>query len=320
MLARIVGALGVAAVAALAGCTERCLEEYLAGFDQVWADPAPYGGFRDAQPFGDGAMVVGDAGLIVRVDAAGLVPVEAGVDVDLHALIVTPTPLAVGDGGTIVRSGDGSMWNAVDSGTTADLYSASKARSSDTIVVVGNDAVLRSTDGGVNWTALTGEDPAGELRFVVAVESGFLAFAAGGAVVAVDAQAGTFVPTGQQLAAAVRNFEFDAVGDAWLVLVDGSVWTGYQQEGVWHFSAGGSSPCGQVGFRTIGGYTVCDNGMARELHTDRDEPSVPLAPSVSFRTAAPVGDQILLLGEDGVARLYAPRFDTRPMEYCPEWH
>lgn len=299
------------------GCAGPCEEDYLAGFEQVRADGVPHGEFRDAQPFASGAVAVGDAGTIARVDADGLVAVDGGVDVDLHALIVVPDLLAVGDAGTILRSDDGARWDQVDAGTDADLYGAARSGDGGEIVVVGDDAVLLSSDGGARWTAMAGE-AAGPLRAVAFAHPGFLAFSADGDVIAVDTAAGTHAPLGLSLGAAVRNVEYDAVGDAWLVLVDGSVWIGSQVDGAWQFSSGGSGYCGTVGFRRAGEYVLCDNGWARDRNDERDEPSLRLEPFVPARAVTPLGDGFVVFGEDGVARQYAPVRGTRPAEHCPK--
>jgi len=325
----------LAAVTLAIGCAQPCEEEYLAGFDQVRADAAPHGGFRDAQPFGASAIAVGDAGTIVRFDASGLVEIDGGVDVDLHALLLAPGLLAVGDAGTILRSSDGVTWTPVDAGTVADLHGAGASWFGEEVAVVGDDVILVSTDGGAHWTAMTGDEAAGPLRSVAYADPGFLAFSATGDVVAVDTAAGTYAPLGMSLGAAVRNVEYDAVGDAWFVLVDGSVQIGSQVGGAWQFSPGSSGYCGAVGFRRAGQYVLCDDGRVRDRNEELDEPSLQLDPFVPARAVVSVAydptgfggdgvvrsdDDLVVFGEDGVARLYGPVHGTRPAEYCPYKH
>lgn len=318
---RVIRACGTLLAAATLACgSAPCEETYLAGFEQVRADEAPHGGFRDAQPFGAGAIAVGDAGSIVRFDADGLVEIDGGVDVDLHALLLAPGLLAVGDAGTILQSGDGTSWTPVDAGTDANLYGAGQSWSGDEIAVVGDDVILVSTDGGAHWTAMNGDEAAGPLRAVAFADPGFLAFTASGDVVAVDTAAGTYAPLGQNLGAAVRNVEYDAVGDAWFVLDDGSVWIGSQAGGTWQFSSGSSGYCGSVGFRRAGQYVLCDDGRVRDRNEDLDESPLQLEPFVPARAAASAGDDLLVFGEDGFARLYSPVRGTRPAEYCPIRH
>jgi hypothetical protein len=328
------GAL-LAAVTLAVGCAQPCEEDYLAKFEQVRADAAPHGGFRDAQPFGVGALAVGDAGTIVRFDANGLVEIDGGVDVDLHALLLAPGLLAVGDAGTILRSSDGVTWTPVDAGTVADLYGAGESWSGEEVAVVGDDVILVSTDGGAHWTAMNGDEAAGPLRAVAFADPGFLAFSANGDVVAVDTAAGTYAPLGMSLGAAVRNVEYDAVGDAWFVLVDGSVQIGSKVGGTWQFSSGSSGYCGSVGFRRADQYVLCDDGRVRDRNEKLDEPSLQLDPFVPARAVVSVGynstgfggdgvvrpyDDLMVFGEDGVARLYEPVQGTRPAEYCPSQH
>lgn len=313
------GALLVAALHVV-GCVGPCEEDYLAGFELVRGDALPHGAVRDAQPFGAGAIAVGDGGAIVRFHADGLVEIDAGVEADLHALVLAPDLLVVGAGGTILRSGDGATWQPVDAGVDADLYDVDRSWSGDEVVAVGDDVVLRSTDGGGHWTAITGDAAAGPLRAVAFADPGFLAFSASGEVIAIDTAAGTYAPSGQDLGAAVRNVEYDAVGDAWFMLDDGSIWIGSQAGGGWQFSPGSSGYCGAVGFRRAGEYVLCDDGRVRDRDEDLDEPALALDPFVPARAAAPVGADFVVFGEDGVARLYAPVRGTRPAEYCPQRH
>jgi hypothetical protein len=302
------------------GCGGACRERYLARFKQTRADELPRGEIRDAQALGAGAIAVGDAGMIVEFGPDGLMEVDSGVDVDLHALILTPGLLAVGDAGTILASGDGVTWRAVDAGTDADLHGASKSWTSNDVVVVGEDVVLFSSDGGERWVELTGEAPAGALRSVVYVDPGFLAFSADGDVMAVDQDAGTFAPLGTKVGAAVRNVMFDAVGDAWFVLVDGTTWIGFREGDAWNFDPGGSfHGCDSDGFRELGDYILCDDGHARERFSLVDEPGAPLEHYSPARAATASGDSIIVFGEDGFARLYAADHDSRRSDDCGHW-
>jgi len=64
--------------------------------------------------------------------------------------------LAVGDGGTILRSEDhGENWSAIDSGTKEDLFAVAWARDTENLVLAVGDGgtILVSNDGGKKWQA-----------------------------------------------------------------------------------------------------------------------------------------------------------------------
>ncbi len=63
---------------------------------------------------------------------------------------------AVGQGGTVLRSGDaGASWSAVDAGTGAILLGVA-ASSDDQVTVTGMREMRHSADGGQHWTAVSG--------------------------------------------------------------------------------------------------------------------------------------------------------------------
>lgn len=65
------------------------------------------------------------------------------------------TCVAVGNSGRMYRStNSGNSWSSVYSGTSS-LISDVKFFSTDTILAVGNHVVLKSVDGGMNWTKTT---------------------------------------------------------------------------------------------------------------------------------------------------------------------
>ncbi len=113
---------------------------------------------------------------------------------------------------------------------------------------------------------------------------------------------------------------FDAVGDAWFVLVDGTTWIGFREGDARNFDPGGSfHGCDSDGFRELGDYILCDDGHARERFSFVDEPGAP--PSTT-RQPAPrpaSGDSIIVFGEDGFARLYAADHDSRRSDDCGHW-
>ena len=132
--------------------------------------------------------------------------------------------------------------------------------------------------------------------------------------------AGTFAPLGTKVGAAVRNVMFDAVGDAWFVLVDGTTWIGFREGDAWNFDPGGSfHGCDSDGFRELGDYILCDDGHARERFSFVDEPGAPLEHYSPARAATASGDSIIVFGEDGFARLYAADHDSRRSDDCGHW-
>src|SRR5215467_9921904 len=68
----------------------------------------------------------------------------------------TPDPstmVAVGYGGTILRTTDGgATWTPQFSGTTNILYGVSFVDANTGTAVGGNGTILRTTDGGATWT------------------------------------------------------------------------------------------------------------------------------------------------------------------------
>ncbi|MBC7388126.1 MAG: T9SS type A sorting domain-containing protein [Opitutaceae bacterium] len=61
----------------------------------------------------------------------------------------------VGYNGRILKSIDrGKHWTALNSGTTTTKFSSLKVLDANTIVVVGDQIILRSTNGGTSWTTM----------------------------------------------------------------------------------------------------------------------------------------------------------------------
>lgn len=97
----------------------------------------------------DGAVVVGDEGLVLQVDGAEATAVESGVEVDLRDVVATDegSALAVGDAGTALRIGaDGVELVATD--TDEDLL-AVFARGPDRFAAGTAGTVLRFGPEGV---------------------------------------------------------------------------------------------------------------------------------------------------------------------------
>jgi photosystem II stability/assembly factor-like uncharacterized protein len=61
--------------------------------------------------------------------------------------------IAVGGGGVVLRSSEGSTWTAVNSGTHSELFAVAGAGPGlgTAVAVAGVDACIRSTDGGKSW-------------------------------------------------------------------------------------------------------------------------------------------------------------------------
>lgn len=58
--------------------------------------------------------------------------------------------VAVGDGGLVLISSDGEIWEEIDAGTTNNLNAVNFG--SNTYIIVGENVILRSVDGGDTWT------------------------------------------------------------------------------------------------------------------------------------------------------------------------
>jgi hypothetical protein len=85
-------------------------------------------------------------------------PIASGVDANLNSYIETSIyRMAVGDGGTVIKSTDGGFtWTPRVSGTGADLYDVRSAESSgDWLLACGADGtVIRSSNAGETWCLL----------------------------------------------------------------------------------------------------------------------------------------------------------------------
>lgn len=103
------------------------------------------------------ALVVGDAGTILRGDLVGKnwTPVASGTTADLFAVAQRGNGewLVVGAGGLVLKSiDDGATWTPRASGTTAALYALDDVNSALRYLVVGEGGtVLETTDFGETW-------------------------------------------------------------------------------------------------------------------------------------------------------------------------
>lgn len=107
---------------------------------------------------------VGEGGtiLVSSVNPAGTWELQASpVSVDLHAVAMyrllpdnVVIAIAVGDGGTIIRSTDRATWTQVDSGTTLDLYGIAYTGSGTGggFVAVGDESTVLWSPTGVVWS------------------------------------------------------------------------------------------------------------------------------------------------------------------------
>lgn len=144
-----------------------------------------------------GVVVLGEQ--IVAVGAAGEIVTRDGEDPwfernshvtgDLYAVARaggTTEVVAVGAGGTVLRSGNsGDGWTTVESGTTADLTAVTFLN--DDVAIAVGDAVLRSVDRGSTWAPVAAPALTGTLRAVTAAPY-LLAVGDGGlAIVSEDA-------------------------------------------------------------------------------------------------------------------------------------
>ena len=81
----------------------------------------------------------------------------SGTLIDLHG-VACPSPstcVAVGDGGTLLRSTDGGRtWRRQPSGTAYALNRVACLSPSTCVAVGGGGTLLRSTDGGRTWRSV----------------------------------------------------------------------------------------------------------------------------------------------------------------------
>jgi photosystem II stability/assembly factor-like uncharacterized protein len=100
---------------------------------------------------------VGEDGLVLATADGGAswAPQTTGTTAALTGLAVaSPSCLiAVGEGGTVLRSGDGASWAKAASGTEETLNAVAAAGESAIWAVGATGTRLFSSDGGQTWTA-----------------------------------------------------------------------------------------------------------------------------------------------------------------------
>ncbi|WAS94645.1 WD40/YVTN/BNR-like repeat-containing protein [Nannocystis punicea] len=180
----------------------------------------------------DGAVVVGDAGTILRRTGAGTwLAQTSGVTVDLFA-VASPHPLsstmvAVGAGGTILRSvDDGRTWKPSASGTTAELYGVWLAEDEGLALAVGEQVVLRSDNAGFTWSMGQVPKGTGALRGVAGREGELFAVGDHTQVLRSDDEGRTWErvaveSAGDLLAVVVDRYDLPVEGDTDPFLVAG---------------------------------------------------------------------------------------------------
>jgi len=127
-------------------------------------------------------VAVGDGGAIVTsVDGTGWTQQVAPTGFNLHDVTAgAGSIVAVGDGGTVLSSTDGVTWTQRNSGTEAALFGVGFGQ--DVFLAVGaGGTVVDSTDNGTTWTAgSTGI--ANDLFAAARGPLGWVAVGAGGAI------------------------------------------------------------------------------------------------------------------------------------------
>lgn len=127
-------------------------------------------------------VVVGDGGTILTSgNATDWTAQTSGTTARLNSVMFGQLVyVAVGDNGTILRSTDSRTWTAVNSGTTSNLHGV--AQLGNSLVAIGaNGTLLTSADGGVVWTAGTSGTTA-TLRSLAAGTSRFVVVGDGGTI------------------------------------------------------------------------------------------------------------------------------------------
>jgi photosystem II stability/assembly factor-like uncharacterized protein len=133
--------------------------KYYAGYSWVCSSPTHPGEiFYDVFRVGTSGWIVGDtAGKLYRSEDSGITwtSTSAGTSQVLRGVHLRPTKVgvAVGNGGTIVRSADGlgNLWAPVTSGVTADLYDVFFWDNLTGWAAGDSGTVLRTDDGGLVW-------------------------------------------------------------------------------------------------------------------------------------------------------------------------
>ena len=102
--------------------------------------------------------IVGSAGTMLKTTDGGIgwIPLSGGSEALLHGVSFANSDIgtAVGSGGAILRTTDGGAnWTGQTSGTTAALH-AVQCISDSIVYAVGDDIVLKTTDGGTIWNIL----------------------------------------------------------------------------------------------------------------------------------------------------------------------
>ena len=126
-------------------------------------------------------IAIGENGLILySFGGSQWEPVNSGTSRNLNGLAKLGEfqAIAVGDGGTIIKTEDKSeTWRSIDSGTTEDLLSVDFFDSQFGFISGKNGLALVTKDGGESWTKIE----TGTSRNLNAVSAGtpFIAYAAG---------------------------------------------------------------------------------------------------------------------------------------------
>ena len=142
--------------------------------------------------------------------------------------------VAVGDGGTILTSSDGTAWTAAASNTSQDLSAITQAPlgSQSLYVAVGKHGTILTSNDGSTWTARTSATTAdlyGAASGIINGQPMFTAVGASGTVVT-SLNGVTWTSqnsgVGADLNGVVSDFMFIAAGDAGTVLIsnDGAEW------------------------------------------------------------------------------------------------
>ncbi len=201
----------------------------------VWTPGTPLAADLNGLTFGFGkyhAVGAGGAWFTSSDAASGSWTAgSSGTTVALNGIATGTNLIAVGDGGTIIGSADGTAWTARTSNTTANLNGIAALGS--LFIAVGNDGTIRrSTDAG-NWIAITSGTTA-HLRGVGFAGPQTIAVGDGGTLLTSSdsGQNWTVRNSGvsanlYSLAASSASVLFVMVGDAGTVLTstDGSTWT-----------------------------------------------------------------------------------------------
>jgi hypothetical protein len=234
--------------------------------------------------------------------AAWTVAPSAGT-ADLRALGVGFSKfIAVGAGGALQTSTDGTTWVAGDAKITADLNGVAV---STVGVAVGNGGLMSSTSDGIAWAAVASTGTTSNLNAVTVALGLYVAVGDNGTIItssdAITWTARTSGTTARLLAVSYLNSRLFAVGEGGTILTstDGATWTAATS------GTTATLRSAAYGGTTVGEYVVVGDGGLILTSTDFTTWTAATSPTNQNLTGIVFGSQFVAVGAGGAA-LYSP--------------